>query len=92
MKLLQTQVLVVLVLSVFVTGCAGYGNPASSELGAGYDEVVERQTAYPDRIVQDGSPVLDGAIAERVVKTYRADSANRQAVRNTINVNLGGGN
>lgn len=91
MKLSKVQVIVVLVVGAVMTGCAGYGNPASTELGAGYQEVAEKQTAYPERVAQDGSPVLDGTIAERVVKTYRADAAQRDSVRNTINVNVGGG-
>lgn len=89
----QTTILMsgfVLVLSVGISGCAGYGNATLPEQGKSVTEMAERQTAYPERVVDAGSPPLDGAIAERVVRTYRADTANREAVRNTIEVNLGG--
>jgi len=79
-------------IATLVTGCAGYGNSALPEKGEAYHEVISKQTAFPDRVVEDGAPVLDGAIAERVVKTYRADAADRGAVRNTIQVNIGGKN
>lgn len=77
-------------VAALVTGCAGYGNSALPDQGEAYHEMFTKQTANPERIVQDGHPPLDGAIAERVVKTYRADAADRGSVRNTIQVNVGG--
>jgi len=82
---------VVCICSAMLVGCAGYGNSALPEKGAAVQNITERQTAYPDREVKDGHPGLDGNIATRVVNTYRADTANRDAVRNTIQVNIGGG-
>jgi hypothetical protein len=76
--------------SALITGCAGYGNSAHPEQGEALSEMVGRQTAYPNKTVEPGNPTLDGTIAARVIKTYRADAANRDAVRNTIQVNIGG--
>lgn len=92
MKLSEIQMPVaVLLLSAALSGCAGYGNSALPKQGEGYNHVVERQTANPERVVEDGNPPLDGTIAARVVKTYRADAGDRSAVKNTIEVNIGGG-
>ena len=77
----------VLMLTAALVGC--YGNSTLPEKGDAYHEMVERQTAYPDKMVEAGNPPLDGTIAARVVKTYRADAAKRDAVRSTINVNIG---
>ncbi|WP_370279043.1 hypothetical protein [Pontibacterium sp.] len=77
----------VLTLTAALVGC--YGNSTLPEQGEGYHEMVERQTAYPDKMVEAGNPPLDGTVAARVVKTYRADAAERDSVRSTINVNIG---
>ncbi|MDI3323801.1 hypothetical protein QKW35_05370 [Pontibacterium granulatum] len=90
MKLEKTFVsVVVLALCFVVGGCAGYGNAPWPTQGDAVNEMVEQQTAFPEKVVEAGNPPLDGTIAERVVKTYRADTANRDAVRNTIEVNIG---
>jgi len=78
-----------LMLIAVLVGCAGYGNAPLEKQGAGYKQVSERQTAYPEKEVADGNPNLVGSIAARVIKTYRADAGDRQAVKNTIEVNIG---
>lgn len=78
-----------LMLGALLTGCAGFGMPDDPEQGEAVAQLTERQTAYPDRVVEDGNPLLDGTIAGNVIKTYRADTAERQAVRETIQVNIG---
>lgn len=90
MKALRIQSLgAVVVLAGLLSGCAGYGNATSPAQGDAVHELTARQTAYPDRVVEDGNPQLDGTIAENVIRTYRADTAERDAVRNTIQVNIG---
>lgn len=74
-------------LGLVLTGCMG--NAPLPPQGEAVQELSERQTAYPDKEVRDGYTAMDGTIAENVVKTYRTDSADRDAVRNTINVNIG---
>ncbi|MCO4757883.1 MAG: hypothetical protein KC477_07660 [Oceanospirillaceae bacterium] len=90
MKLSEMQLPIgVLMLTAVLAGCAGYGNAPLDKQGAAYHQISEHQTAYPEKEVADGNPNLDGSIAARVIKTYRADAGDRQAVKNTIEVNIG---
>lgn len=74
-------------LALLLSGCVG--NAPLPPQGEAVNELSQRQTAYPDKVVTDGHAAMDGTIAENVVKNYRKDAADRDAVRNTINVNIG---
>lgn len=87
---MNSQLITGLMLALFLSGCSTYVSPPGSHpYGAAKADMTERQTAYPDRVVSDQMPVVDGTITENVIETYRRDTGKPQTIKNAIQVNIG---
>lgn len=87
---MNSKLITTLAVAVFLGGCATYTPPPGSHpYGASVEQMVERQNAYPDKVVTDAMPVVDGTISQNVIETYRKSTGKPQEIKNEIQVNIG---
>lgn len=87
---MNSKITTALLLAFLLGGCSTYMTPEGSHpYKAAVNQMVEKQTANPDKIVTDAMPIVDGTITANVIETYRKETGKPQEIKNEIQVNIG---